>query len=300
MQSTFLRGLFKILVVSFSIGLSGTFASAQPKAPLRLLTSAAELQQQLNAAGLRILDVRSTEAFESGHIPGAVRLDLAAWTAQSKSVAGLTDQAFWAQAVGELGIDAQTQAVVYGADAASAARAWWLLRFVGVKRASLLDGGWQAWQRAGGQVSKDAGQIASRKFVPAFQRERLLALPDLVKALDDSRTKVQIVDNRARGEYTGELTRGSRPGRVPGAVHVDWADLLDQNGCFKQPAELKALFAKRGLTPDSPVVTYCYSGGRASVGAIAFELAGYPRVQNYYCSWQEWSANDKAPVQLGP
>ena len=120
-------------------------------------------------------------------------------------------------------------------------------------------------------------------------------MAELLRGLDNSR--LQVLDTRSRGEYTGEDVKGSRAGRVPGALHLEWVELLDESGRFKQPAELQTLLAARGIKADGPVVTYCYSGGRASVAAFALELLGLPQVKNYYCGWQEWSAAEQAPAQ---
>jgi thiosulfate/3-mercaptopyruvate sulfurtransferase len=282
-------------LASLVFGILGVTGRAEQFPRPELLQTAAEVKQHLADNRYRILDIREAADYEAGHIPGAVRLDLPSWTKQSQHVAGLLDRDFWAAAVSHLGVDQQMRVVVYGADAASAARAWWLLTFVGVKHASLLDGGWPAWQQAGYPVAAEVPQIESRPFRPDFQRERLMDKTELLRGLENP--KLQVLDARSRGEFTGELRAGARPGRVPRAVHLEWVEFLDQNGRFKQPGELKALLAKRGLTADAPLVSYCYSGGRASVAIFACELLGWPRAKNYYCGWQEWSADATAPAK---
>jgi thiosulfate/3-mercaptopyruvate sulfurtransferase len=282
-------------LMSLAIGILASAARAEEVRRPDLLLTAADAKQRLEDSAYRLLDVRDAAAYATGHVPGAVSLDLPQWTKQSRSVAGLLERDFWAPAVGNLGIDRQTRVLVYGADAASAARAWWLLEFVGVKSVSLLDGGWQAWQAAGYPVATETPQLEPRKFELSFQRERLMDMAELLRGLDNPR--LQVLDTRSRGEYTGEDLKGSRAGRVPGAMHLEWVELLDESGRFKKPAELKSLLAERGIKATGPVVTYCYSGGRASVAAFAFELLGLPQVKNYYCGWQEWSATEKAPAQ---
>jgi thiosulfate/3-mercaptopyruvate sulfurtransferase len=282
-----------LLVIGWS---TPTVRGAEQRAP-DLLCSAAELSRRLEDSSRRllVLDVREAAAYKEGHIPSAVHVDLARWTKQSKTVAGLLDRAFWAAAVGDLGIDRKTHVVVYGADAASAARAWWLLRFVGLRQVTLLDGGWAAWRRAGYPLDTAIPPAHAQVYQPEFQRERLMDRAELARNLEQP--KFQVLDLRSRGEFTGTEVKGSRPGRVPGAVHLDWIELLDANGCFKSAADLRALLKARGLTADRPIVTYCYSGGRAAVGALALELLDLPQVRNYYCGWQEWGADDKAPAQ---
>jgi thiosulfate/3-mercaptopyruvate sulfurtransferase len=264
----------------------------------QLLKTAAEVQRHLHDGAWRIVDTRDEAAYQAGHIPGALRIASAQWTAQGKSLGGLTDREFWSTAVGQLGLEPQMQVVVYGADAASAARVWWLLKFVGLQRVAILDGGWKAWQRAGYAASTESPQVEPRPFPVEFQHQRVLEMPEVLRNLAGGH--LQIVDTRSRGEYMGADVKGSRPGRVPGAVHLEWVELLDENGQFKKPAELRQLLDARGIKPGTPVATYCYSGGRASVGAFAFELLGFPQVKNYYCGWQEWSAHEQAPAEVDP
>ena len=282
-------------LMSLAIAILASLARAEEVRRPDLLLTAADVKQHLDDSVYRILDVRAAAAYATGHVPGAMSVDLPQWTKQSRNVAGLLDRDFWAPAVGKLGIDHQTRVLVYGADAASAARAWWLLEFVGVKSVSLLDGGWRAWQAAGYPVATQTPQRDPRKFESRFQRERLMDTAELLSELDHPR--LQVLDTRSRGEYTGEDVKGSRAGRVPGAVHLEWIELLDESGRFKQPTELKTLLAERGIKASGLVVTYCYSGGRASVAAFALELLGRPQVKNYYCGWQEWSAAEQAPAQ---
>ena len=282
-------------LMSLAIAILASLARAEEVRRPDLLLTAADVKQHLDDSVYRILDVRDATAYATGHVPGAMSVDLPQWTKQSRSVAGLLERAFWDSAVGKLGIDHQTRVLVYGADAASAARAWWLLEFVGVKSVSLLDGGWRAWQAAGYPVATQTPQRDPRKFESRFQRERLMDTAELLSELDHPR--LQVLDTRSRGEYTGEDVKGSRAGRVPGAVHLEWIELLDESGRFKQPTELKTLLAERGIKTNGLVVTYCYSGGRASVAAFALELLGLPQVKNYYCGWQEWSAAEQTPAQ---
>ena len=84
---------------------------------------------------------------------------------------------------------------------------------------------------------------------------------------------------------------------MPGAKHLEWSDTLDKKtGRFKTAAELRRLFRDAGIDPSRPAVTYCQSGGRASVTAFALELMGAKHVGNYYKSWSEWGNADDTPV----
>jgi thiosulfate/3-mercaptopyruvate sulfurtransferase len=80
-------------------------------------------------------------------------------------------------------------------------------------------------------------------------------------------------------------------------VRIEWKELLAADGRFKSVDELRTLFKERGIDEKDTAVTYCQSGGRAALDAFALELAGLPKVKNYYCSWQQWSADESAPVE---
>lgn len=262
--------------------------AAGQAAEFALVWEPAELQARLDDEGLRVLDARAAEAYDEAHIPGAVPVDVANWKSQASGEGGLHDAAAWSERLGELGIDNSTQVVVYGDSLPNTARIWWTLKYVGVADAAVLDGGWQAWLDEGGETATEATDVEQAEFTPDFQPQRLAEIGDLKES--HKADEVTVVDTRSDAEFTGQ-------GHIPEAVHLEWTELLDENGRFKSPDELRELFAGSGIEPESTAVTYCRSGGRASVEALALELAGFKNVKNYYCSWQEWSADPDAPVE---
>src|SRR5438034_11780204 len=104
--------------------------------------------------------------------------------------------------------------------------------------------------------------------------------------------RAQIIDARSRGEYCGDEMFAKRGGAIPGALHLEWLQLLDKSQRFKTPEELAGLFKTHGVVLDRPTITYCQSGGRAAVMAFALEWMGAKRVRNYYKSWAEWGNAD--------
>ena len=289
------------LIVALS-GLDGKPLSAA-EAPagdtLAMLVEPQTLKAWLDDSSLpiRVLDVRPSGKYAAGHIPGAVWVDVGPWTAKSHSPGGFHDTDYWADAVGRLGITTETRVVIYGDPLPSAARVWWALRYVGLRDVALLNGGLKAWTRAGLPTKIDLPNIAPVSFRPRFQADRLIELDDLVQTVAADDPQVVILDARSAGEYTGKVARGPRGGHIPGAVHLDWAELVAPDGRLKPRDQLRALFQSRGADPDAVVITHCQSGGRASVETFALELAGYTRVKHYYCGWKEWGAAAKAPVE---
>lgn len=270
-------------------------SSQSPGEPVPLLVSVEELRSRIGEPNLRIVDARPVEAYAAGHIPQAAWVETASWKEQSLAEKGLEDKEFWGEQVGLLGIDESTNVVVYAEDPTDAARVWWTLKYVGIPHVALLDGGWQAWQQAGGDVSTEEPDFAGRQFTPKFQTDRLMQIGDLKRSL--AAEEVTVIDARTIEAHTGTSGQGARLGRIPGSTHIEWKEFLDADGRFKSPEQIRALLAEKGVTEEKTVVTHCQSGGRAALDAFALELAGIRNVRNYYCGWSEWSKDESAPVE---
>jgi thiosulfate/3-mercaptopyruvate sulfurtransferase len=248
---------------------------------------------------VRFLDARGEEAYAAGHVPGAVRVNAAQWSREFTPGGPLAGR--WARLLAEVGVSPGLRVVVYGGDdVRDAARVWWILKYCGVPHVRLLNGGWPAWQAAGGPVSQEVPALERSPAGVAPQPARLATKQQLQRVLQAA-DKPQIVDARSEAEHCGEMQTARRNGAIPGAVHLEWKDLLDpQTRKFKAPAELSALFKERGIDPSKPAVTYCQSGGRAAVLAFGLELMGGREVANYYGSWAEWGNAEDTPVEKKP
>jgi len=261
----------------------------QAAAKVTLRVRVDDLKGMLQEPNLRILDVRSKKDYDQGHVPGAVRVDVDAWRAQAlkDDGKGLSDQAGWQQLARAAGINDLMPIVVYSDSPTDAARIWWTLKYLGAEAVGILDGGWKLWTEQGGKTSTEPADVKPGDFTVEFQQNRLADIDALKK--DYKSADLQIVDARRDDEF------GS--GRIPNAVHLEWNGLMNADGTLKSDAALKKIFADRKLAEDKRTVTYCQSGGRAALNAYALEVAGFKNVQNYYCSWQQWSRDKTAPVQ---
>ncbi|GAG15090.1 unnamed protein product, partial [marine sediment metagenome] len=214
------------------------------------------------------------------------------------ALAGGTDAEGWSQRIGGMGIGADSRVVVYDdASAKNAARIWWLLRYWGVRDVRLLNGGWKAWQAEGRPTDAKKPPVAQAvKFVAAARTRRLMSKDQVLAALAGHR--LQIVDARSNDEFCGNDLKGcKRGGAIPGARHLEWRDLIDPaTDRFKTPEEMRRLFREAEIDVDRPTVSYCYSGGRASVMVFAMELIGAKDSRNYYGGWSEWGNSDDVPV----
>jgi thiosulfate/3-mercaptopyruvate sulfurtransferase len=239
-----------------------------------------------------VLDARDEKAYLAGHIPGAIRLPAAEW---GKAVPDTPEA--WAKRLAQLGLTKDTSIVVYaGADVRDAARAWWLLKYAGAEDVRLLNGGFPAWQHAGGTT--ETKEHAARPVEPGkpSKTDRLAEKKDVLSILQDKSS--QILDARSDAEFCGTAGAANRKGHIPGATAIEWTELLTTDKKFKSPEELKKLFADRKVDFDKPAVTYCQSGGRAAVLAFGLELMGAKHVRNYYKSWAEWGNAADTPVEV--
>lgn len=290
-MSLFLLGVLCLSASGTGESGAGEQKSRYPRADL--LVEAEELAKPEVAKQFVILDARGKHKYVAGHIPGAVWVDAIAW---NRAQLAAKDDTVWAPRIGELGIDQDTPVVIYDDNASKdAARIWWILRFWGIRDVRLLNGGWRAWQNSGGKVATDEVKPRFRKLSLSPVTARLATKDQVLDVL--STKAAQIVDARSREEYCGEEKAAKRSGAIPGAVHLEWSEVLDQKSQrFKNPEDLAELLRKKGIALDRPAVTYCQSGGRASVMAFALELMGASRVRNYYRSWAEWGNADDTPI----
>ena len=283
--------------LAISLVLLSAFApvASASGANLARLVTFDELQKRLGAEDLRILDARSKEDYDKGHVPGAVWVDAKAVETMAAKSETLTDRATWEKWIAPLGIGPKTDVLVYDAKRQlDAARLWWLLGYLGVERIGLLDGNFPLWASEKRPVTTEIPTVDPKPFKVSFRADRHATRDEVLKAV--SSKTATIVDARTDGEYAGTLLRAKRGGHVPTSCHLEWNNLVDQNGRFLDDASLRTKLAKAGVKPDEPVITHCQGGGRASVDAFVFERLGF-RTRNYYLGWSDWGNAGDTPVE---
>jgi thiosulfate/3-mercaptopyruvate sulfurtransferase len=267
--------------------------------PFGPIVSPEWLHDHLRDPDLRVIDFRwslrgpGREAYELGHIPGAVFVDLEDVTGiEGGGRHPLPTGVQLAEEMRKAGVDSDTKVVVYDdAGGSIAARLWFLLRWFGHDAQAVLDGGIQAW---GEPIDTT---VPSVQLGDCGWRE-----PDRSKVLDfesvSRLTGVPVLDARAGERYRGEREPvDPKAGHVPGALSAPWMENLGPDGRFKSAAELRKQFAALGADKGSPVV-YCGSGVNACHDLLALELAGLAGARLYAGSWSDWSSRD-APIAIG-
>jgi len=256
-----------------------------------------------------LLDVRwrlggppGIEAYRAGHLPRAVFVDLDADLAAEPGPAGrhpLPPAGRFQEAMRRAGVSTGSTVVAYDdADATTAARAWWLLRYFGHRDCRVLDGGFRAWRAAGGQVA--TGDCVAPGGGDFTARPGHMPVLDADAAASLAR-RGHLLDARARERYRGEREPiDPVAGHIPGAVSAPTTANIGADGRFLPAAGLRARFATLGAAGrDGMVGVYCGSGVTAAHEVLALELAGY-RASLYVGSWSNWVADPARPVATGP
>jgi thiosulfate/3-mercaptopyruvate sulfurtransferase len=256
----------------------------------------------IEVAGLRPED---EHAYHAGHVPGAYpwKWQEMLWDSHKRDFPSPEE---FARRMGAAGIGPDTTVVFYGEGPQFGLYAWWVFRYCGHDRVSVLDGGRTRWAAEGRLLVKDVpAPGASRRYRPAERVESMRILRDeVLRALDAPRTL--ILDGRSPEEYRGERVGGPggpdhgaiRYGRIPGAKHLYFEDLLQTDTRFKCAEELAPLVRTRGVAEDRDVIVYCRLSHRATVLYFALtQLLGYRNVRVYDGSWTEWGNLVGVPVE---
>ncbi|MVN88561.1 sulfurtransferase [Deinococcus sp. HMF7620] len=244
-------------------------------------------------------------AYLEGHVPDAIYADLEidlSGPVQPGGAGGrhpLPDPGALAAWLGQAGVDNDALVVCYddprGGQGFYAARAWWLLRWLGHTQVAVLDGGWPSWVAASGAVNTAEPSPTPTTFTPDVQSDFVATAAD-VQALP---AQTLLLDARAPARYRGEVEPIDRQaGHIPGAVNREWSGALDEGGHW-HGADAQA---ERLNVGGAPTVTYCGSGVSAAPNLLARELAGVPlgpENRLYAGSWSDWISDPARPVATG-
>ena len=257
---------------------------------------------------IRLIEVDvDTTAYDSGHINGAVGWN---WQSQlnDRVRRDIPDAKAFARLLGEAGVTPKTTVVLYGDNNNwFAAFAFWLLQLYGHKNAKLMNGGRAKWAAEGRALVPTRPDVRPAEY-PVPKRPNLALRARRAEVERALRGKqVALVDVRSPAEYVGDIIAppgmaetAQRPGHIPGARSVPWAQAVAPDGTFKPREQLEQLYKQAGVLGKGEVIAYCRIGERSSHTWFALKyLLGVKKVKNYDGSWTEWGNLVGAPIAKG-
>ncbi len=275
-----------------------------------VLVDTAWVADHLNDPKVRIVESdEDVLLYETGHIPGAVKID---WVTDLNDpvVRDYLDAERFAEVLASKGISNDTTVVFYG-DKHNwwATYAFWVFKLFGHQDARILNGGRARWIAEGRELTREVPTYPRGVYVaPPRDDATIRAFRDQVLEHIKRSSGAALVDVRSPQEFSGERTHmpeypqegALRGGHIPTAVNIPWAQAVREDSTFKSPEELRALYEGKGITPDKDVIAYCRIGERSShTWFVLTYLLGYPRVRNYDGSWTEWGNGVGLPIEKG-
>jgi len=271
-----------------------------------MLASTDWLADHLDDPEIQIIEVGAMgpPLYVEGHIPGAIH-----WPWQES----LWDDAWrefvlppdFAKLMNRSGVTPETTLVFYSEECQFATYALWTCLLRGHTKVKLLNGSRVRWIQEGRPLTTEVPQVTPTDYpVRAPDESGRISREGVLAGLGNP-DRV-LLDVRSPEEYRGERVMpppkfdhgAQRKGRIPGAQHLYFRELLNDDDTFKSPELLAMEFEARGAMPEKDIVTYCRLSHRATlVWFVAHHLLGYPRVRSYDGSWTEWGSMVGMPVE---
>jgi thiosulfate/3-mercaptopyruvate sulfurtransferase len=271
-----------------------------------VLVSADWAEKNLDTPGIVFVEVdEDTSAYDTGHIPGAVKLD---WRKdlQDQVRRDFVNQEQFQALLSARGISNNDTVVLYGGNNNwFAAYAYWYFKLYGHGDVKLIDGGRKRWELDGRPLTTELPNRQATHYVAQPQDTALRAFRDDVVAAIGNKN---LVDVRSPDEYAGRLNapahlpqeQAQRSGHVPTALSVPWSKAANEDGTFKSDDELREIYRAAGLDESRSTIAYCRIGERSShTWFVLHELLGLGDVKNYDGSWTEYGSLVGVPVALG-
>lgn len=266
---------------------------------LPLILETEELKRHLGQAQLLIVDLCKQANYPSAHIPGAVYLDYNKIVSGQKPATGkLPPIESLNQTLSEIGLTADTHVVAYDDEGGGkACRFLWTLDEIGHRHFSFLNGGMHAWANERHPLEQGITQPTPSTFIGHYTTQANVELDDVLANLENK--EICLVDTRSLQEYTGQKCYSQRGGHIPGALHLDWIQAVDQynNLKLKPQSEILAMIEQLNISKDNAIIVYCQTHHRSSHSYIVFKSLGF-KVKGYSGAWSEWGNHPDMPLEI--
>jgi thiosulfate/3-mercaptopyruvate sulfurtransferase len=267
---------------------------------LPLLIQPEQLEKTLEAGSNEylILDTSSTANYEKHHIPGAVHIEPKLLQCGTPPTPGkIPSNEQLTTLFSSVGLHPDKHVIVYDDEGGGwAGRLIWTLDVLGHQHYSYLDGGLRAWVEEGHPLESVTNQGKATEYVVSINRQPIAEIDDIVTNLGAE--DFVIWDARSAGEHRGEKVLAKKGGHIPGAVNIDWLELMDteRNLRLVDLEKLQQRLNATGLTKDKHIVTHCQTHHRSGLTYLVMKILGYTTIKGYHGSWSEWGNLDNTPI----
>ncbi|WP_049723538.1 sulfurtransferase [Gilvimarinus polysaccharolyticus] len=265
---------------------------------LPLIVEPAELLPLLGESNTPlIVDLSSEANYRRGHIPGAVHVPPQMLLCNRPPAPGrIAPVEQLNRLFTYLGLTPDTHVIVYDDEGGGwAGRFIWTLDMIGHSRYSYLNGGLHAWLSAELPVTSEVEDPQSKPIEVEISPKRLVEIPDILAGLESD--SIQILDARSPAEYSGEKVLTQKAGHIPGAINVEWTELMDRHNSLRIRADASDYLASRGITGAKRIVTHCQSHHRSGFTYLVGKSLGFD-IDAYHGSWSEWGNHPDTPVEV--
>ena len=262
------------------------------------LVTAEELSAQPAQRRL-LVQVGERARYDAGHVPDAVNVQPRELIAGTPPAVGRLPTVERLTAMfRRIGYRSDCDIVVLDDEGGGwAGRFAWTLDVIGHRNWRYLDGGLHAWYGAGLPLATTPPAVEPSEAHIKVDSAPIAETDDLLGSLDDP--DLLIWDCRSAEEYAGRKVAAARGGHIPGAVNLDWLELMDESRHLRFPLDLAQRLAERGIDANRDVVAHCQTHHRSGLAYMAARLLGFPRIRAYHGSWSEWGNRADTPVAVG-
>lgn len=294
--------IISVLIISLSFSTTAADTSFNKEDDYFL--KAAELKKimKIKENKLKIIDLRDGVKYLSSHIPTAVHMDKKDFSDINGWVEALiAEPLYFTEIVQKKGINSNSEIVIYADKNSSlAARLWWVFKVYGHQKVKILNKGFDSWVAADFPKEMLATKNKRGDFIIKDVNNNWLINSDTI-AENLNNENFVILDTRPKAEYNGDKVspNAARKGKIPGSLHLEWTEVLDQSYNFKDPEKITEIFQKLGATKDKKTIVILSNLGiKAAHTFLTFKLLGYENVKLYDASWLGWSHRSDLPVKI--
>jgi thiosulfate/3-mercaptopyruvate sulfurtransferase len=259
------------------------------------LIEPADLSQHLGDENLMIIDLSRYEVYQQYHIPGAIHVAPEELISGEKPATGRLPSLSRINALfARIGYSPDKHVVAYDDEGGGwAGRFIWTLDVIGHTHSSYLNGGLIAWMGEKFPTTDEILPLATTNCDLTITTDVIAEKTDVLKSIGSN--DVLIWDARSPEEYAGTRVVAARGGHVPGAINLDWLELMDRNNHLKLKSDLASVLSDRGISPDATIITHCQTHHRSGLTYLVGKLLGL-NILAYHGSWSEWGNDPDTPI----